>query len=56
MMSDGFDRILQYATEFYEGLDCRYAASFNRAYVMDAYERLNRLRNRYMYERYKIEA
>ena len=50
-MSEAFDRILPYVQAFSEGIDrCRSATKFSAADWEDAYNRLNRLRDRYTHE------
>ena len=51
LMSDALERIEQYAQDFREGVArCAAASMFKMADVLDAYNRLNRLRDRYRYE------
>lgn len=51
-MSEGFERIVRDAQEFFEGIErCRTNSSFSAGDVKDAYNRLSWLRNRYLHER-----
>lgn len=54
-MSESFARIEKYFVDFSEGIDrCRTAATFNAADWQDAYNRLNRLRDRYLNEKLSL--
>jgi len=51
-MSESFARIEKYFVDFSEGIErCRKATTFNAADWQDAYNRLNRLRDRYLNEK-----
>lgn len=51
-MSESFARIENYFVAFSEGIErCRTATTFNAADWQDAYNRLNRLRDRYVNEK-----
>jgi hypothetical protein len=56
-MSEALDRILPYVHAFSDGIDrCRTAVTFNPADWQDAYNRLNRLRDRYLHEKANLDA
>lgn len=56
-MSESLKRILTSADEFYEGIKrCREASTYSAGDMKDAYNRLNRLRERYCYEKANLEA
>jgi hypothetical protein len=50
-MSEALDRILVYVSAFSEGIARCRPATFNAADVQDAYNRLSRLRERYLHEK-----
>lgn len=55
-MSEALNRILPYALAFSEGVDrCRTATAFKAADWQDAYNRLSRMRDRYIHERSNLD-
>ncbi|HEY9463225.1 MAG TPA: hypothetical protein VIR54_09065 [Vicinamibacterales bacterium] len=50
-MSDALERIEEYAQAFRDGIARCEGALFNRADLLDAYDRLSRLRDRYLKEK-----
>lgn len=55
-MSEALDRILPYAHAFSEGIDrCRSATIFKAADWQDAYNRLSRMRDRYIHEKSNLD-
>jgi len=55
-MSEALDRILPYAHSFSELIErCRHDPTFNAADWQDAYNRLNRLRDRYNHEKSNLD-
>src|SRR5437870_2119041 len=56
-MSESFDRIEKHFVAFSEGIErCRTAKTFNAADWQDAYNRLSRLRDRYLNEKPNLSA
>src|SRR5690348_2262987 len=54
-MSDALTKVIGASEEFFQGIErCRTASTFNAGDYKDAYNRLNRLRERFLHEKFSL--